>query len=59
MAPHDPTHGWTRLGHAVHARTIDHLPTGNVAQRFNSRVAVGVTRTVGSMWCAWAFTVLA
>jgi hypothetical protein len=27
--------------------------------RFNTRVAVAVTRSVGSMWCAYAFALLA
>ncbi|HKT01741.1 MAG TPA: hypothetical protein VJT31_19625 [Rugosimonospora sp.] len=36
-------------------RVADQLPTGNPVSRFNTRVAVGVTRVVGSMWCAYAF----
>ena len=41
--------------HHVH-KTIhgDHL-----IGRFNTRVAVAVTKTVGSMWCAYAFALLA
>lgn len=31
----------------------------NAMGRFNTRIAVGVTKTVGSMWCAYAFGLLA
>ena len=31
----------------------------NVIGRFNARIAVRITKTVGSMWCAYAFTLLA
>lgn len=54
-----PTHGYTKRGHAVHAHTVDHLPTGTVAQRFNKWLAVKITTGVGTMWCAYAFAVLA
>jgi hypothetical protein len=35
------------------------LPTGNVMARFNARFAVKVTNGVGTMWCAYAFAVIA
>ena len=54
-----PTHGWTKLGHAVHARTLDHMPTHNAYARFNKWLAVKVTTGVGSMTCAYIFSVLA
>ncbi len=54
-----PTHGWTTLGHAVHARTIDHLPSGTAYQRVNARLAVRITQSVGTMTCAWIFCLLA
>ncbi len=40
-----------------HAETAVHgdSPLG----RFNTRVAVTITKTVGSMWCAYAFALLA
>ncbi len=42
----------TRHGHdAVHGESA--------LGRFNTRVAVTVTKTVGSMWCAYAFALLA
>lgn len=34
-------------------------PGGNPVTRFNTRAAVLVTRAVGTMWCAYAFCVLA
>ena len=58
-APRAPTHGWTRRGLAVHARTLDHLPTESAAQRFNKRVAMALTQYVGTMWCFWVFCLLA
>jgi hypothetical protein len=42
----------------VHARTIDHLPSGSAYQRFNKRVAVLLTRAMGSMTAFWIFTIL-
>jgi len=35
------------------------LPQGNAYTRFNTRVAIAVTRGVGSMSCAWAFAAIA
>ena len=43
------------LTHHVHAQVHGDNPIG----RFNTRVAVTITRTVGSMWCAYAFALLA
>jgi len=36
-------------------RVADLLPRGTAVNRFNTRVALLVTRAVGSMWCAYAF----
>jgi uncharacterized membrane protein len=36
-------------------RVADLLPRGTAVNRFNTRVAILVTRVVGSMWCAYAF----
>jgi uncharacterized membrane protein len=33
----------------------DLFPHSNAVSRFNTRVAIAVTRAVGSMWCAYAF----
>ena len=54
-----PTHGWTKLGQAVHAHTFDHMPTHNSYARFNKWLAIKVTTGVGSMTCAYIFSVLA
>ena len=61
MAPdqHAPTHGFTRHGIAVHRRTVDHLPTATAYQRFNKRVALGLTSVVGTMTTFWVFCILA
>jgi hypothetical protein len=37
----------------------DTQPSGNAVTRFNTRAAVVVTRAVGTMWCAYAFAMLA
>ncbi len=43
------------LSHHVHKEVHgDHL-----AGRINARIAVGITKLVGSMWCAYAFAMLA
>ncbi len=43
------------LSHHVHKNIHGDNPIG----RINTRVAVGVTKVVGSMWCAYAFALLA
>ena len=55
----NPTHGWTKLGQAVHAHTLDHMPTNSGYARFNKALAVKVTDAVGSMTCAYIFSVIA
>jgi hypothetical protein len=55
----NPTHGWTKLGQAVHAHTLDHMPTHNAYARFNKWLAIKVTTGVGSMTCAYIFSVIA
>ena len=50
-----PLWGFTRHGLPVHGRTLDHLPHSNPVDRFNARLAVIITKAVGSMWCAYAF----
>ncbi len=39
----------------VHKQVHGDSPSG----RFNTRIAVAITRSVGSMWCAYAFALLA
>jgi uncharacterized membrane protein len=51
-----PTHGYTRSGRAVHARTQDHLPDATRYQHFNKRIAIWITKNAGSMtffWVCW------
>lgn len=36
-------------------KVADQHPTGNIATRFNTKLAIWVTKVVGSMWCAYAF----
>ena len=55
----EPHFGHTRHGLAVHARTGDHHPAGTSYQRFNKRVAMALTRVVGTMTCFWIFCALA
>lgn len=55
---HPPTHGFTRLGQAVHKRTIDHLPSRTGYQRFNKRLAMVITQNIGTMTCFWLFCVI-
>jgi hypothetical protein len=55
MAP-KPHFGHTRHGLAVHLHTHDHLPEGSAYQRFNKRVAIWLTKNVGSMTAFWLFT---
>jgi hypothetical protein len=40
-------------------KVADQLPKGNPFARINSRFAVLITVAVGSMWCAYLFTLLA
>jgi hypothetical protein len=53
-----PTHGWTKLGHAVHARVADHHPASTRYERFNRTIALWLTRNVGTMTCFWLFWLL-
>lgn len=45
------------LDHPV--KVAEQLPTGNRAAQFNAWLAVKVTNGVGTMWCAYAFAVIA
>jgi hypothetical protein len=59
MTDQNPVHGFTRLGQAVHKRTVDHLPTDSPYQRLNKAVAVSLTKYIGTMTCFWVFCLLA
>src|SRR5580658_849890 len=45
-------------GLAVHLSRFDHLPAGNVMQRFNKKLAAGITSVIGTMWTAYVFALL-
>lgn len=53
-----PQHGYTTLGHAVHARVMDHHPDHTAYQRLNKRIAIALTSGVGTMSCFWVFCLL-
>ncbi|HXW87046.1 MAG TPA: hypothetical protein VEJ42_02190 [Streptosporangiaceae bacterium] len=53
-----PTYGFTKVGLAVHKRTVDHLPTGTAYQRFNKKLAMIITNNIGTMTCFWLFCVI-
>jgi hypothetical protein len=38
---------------------MDHLPRGTAVTRFNAWLAVKITQTVGTMWCAYVFAAIA
>lgn len=54
-----PTHGFTKRGHPVHARTIDHHRADTAYQRLNKRVAVFITEKVMTMTFFWFANLLA
>jgi hypothetical protein len=47
-----------RKAHAP-VKAADQLPTANAANKFNSWLAIKITGAVGTMWCAYAFALLA
>ena len=51
----------TKMGAVAQGPVVvaEQLPHGTAAARFNAWLAVKVTRGVGTMWCAYAFTALA
>ncbi len=64
--PQDNNSGMTIYQHIRHPRiasrladgpvkVTDLLPRGNAINRFNTKLAIVITRAVGSMWCAYAF----
>lgn len=52
---HIPHPHLARRAAAGPVRTADQLPAGSAVARFNTRVALLITRAVGSMWCAYLF----
>jgi hypothetical protein len=54
-----PHFGHTKTGLPVHQKAWDHHPLNNAYDAFNKHVAIKITDFVGSMTCAWIFSVLA
>lgn len=53
-------HTLAKLGHKDHPiRTNEQLPHDTIAARINARIAIKITSGVGTMWCAYAFALLA
>lgn len=59
MTDHKPHFGHTKLGLPVHHSHLDYHDASTAYARFNKKVAVKVTAWVGSMTCAYIFTLLA
>ncbi len=55
----EPTHGYTKSGIPVHALTADYHKAGSFLQRFNAKFGLKITLAVGTMWCAYIFSLLA
>lgn len=55
----EPHFGHAGHGLAVHRKSVDHLPEHSAYARLNKRLAVTVTDKIGSMTCAWVFSVIA
>lgn len=56
---HRPHPAVARRRAAGPVKVADQHPAATAAARFNTALAVGITRLVGSMWCAYAFAALA
>ena len=56
--PEEPAYGYTAEGKPVHESTHDHLPSNTRYQRFNKRLAMILTKNVGTMTCFWIFACL-
>lgn len=54
-----PQFGHTKTGKPVHKDTLDYHPSETKWNRFNKKIAVWLTRHVGSMNCFWIFCGLA
>lgn len=53
-----PHFGFTRLGRPLHLSTADYHPARTGYQRFNKKLAVTVTAKVGTMTCAYVFSLI-
>jgi len=50
--PHPHVHARRAAGPV---KVADQHHTGNAMARINTKIAIGITKVVGSMWCAYAF----
>ncbi len=57
--PHQRTKAKLEGGGVKPVTVAEQLPTGTAAARFNAWLAVKVTTGVGTMWCAYAFALIA
>jgi hypothetical protein len=55
----EPKYGYTKSGRPIHALTVDYHKTGTFFQKINTKLGLKVTLIVGTMWCAYLFTILA
>ena len=55
----EPHFGHAGHGLPVHRKSVDHLPEHSAYARLNKRLAVTVTDKIGSMTCAWVFSLIA
>jgi hypothetical protein len=53
-----PHFGFTKHGQPVHLHVWDYHQAGNAYARFNKKVAISITKFVGSMTCGWIFCLL-
>lgn len=53
-----PTYGFTQAGKPVHAAMVDHLSDASAYARFNKRIALALTKYVGTMTCFWVFCMI-
>jgi len=54
-----PRYGFTKLDLPVHAAVTDYHKAGGLYAAFNRKVALAITKYVGTMTCFWIFCVLA
>jgi uncharacterized membrane protein len=52
---HTPHHWIRQRQNQGPVKVHDQLPTGHPVTRFNSKLAVLITKVVGTMWCAYFF----
>ena len=55
-----PHFGYTRGGLPIHRRARDHLrakPDAHPVVKINAWLALKITKSVGTMWCAYAFAI--